>query len=50
MSLKFTLLIIVLFVVVGFGAHWATNSPEPVVEQQMDELDMLEEELKKEEE
>ena len=33
MSFKFMLIIIVLFVVVGFGAHWVTNSPEPVIEQ-----------------
>ena len=53
MSFKFVLLVILLFIIVGFGVHWATNSPEPVVpvvEQQMDELDRLEEELKKEEE
>ena len=49
MSFKFVLLVILLFVAVGFGFHWATNSPEPVVEKQMDELDRIEEELKNEE-
>ena len=33
MSLKFTLFIILLFIAVGLGAYWVTNSPEPVIEQ-----------------
>jgi len=44
------LIIILLFIAVGFGAHWAINSPYTKADQPMDELGVLEEELKKEEE